>query len=67
MQPTISIIVPCLNEEKRLRFLLDAIISQTYPRTLLEVIIANGDSRDRTLEVISTFKQEHADLSLVVI
>ena len=67
MPPTVSIIVPCLNEEKRIRVLLDAIFSQTYPCELLDVTIADGSSTDRTHEVIRTFQGEHPGLHVRVI
>lgn len=67
MPPTVSIIVPCLNEEYRIRNLLDAIFAQTYPCTLLDVTIADGGSTDRTGDVIAAFQQEHPDLRLQVI
>jgi glycosyltransferase involved in cell wall biosynthesis len=67
MPPTVSIIVPCYNEEKRIRSLLDAVFAQTYPRALLDVTIADGFSADRTREAILAFQQEHPDLKLQVI
>ncbi|MCX6065932.1 MAG: glycosyltransferase family 2 protein [Chloroflexi bacterium] len=67
MSLTVSIIVPCYNEEKRIRFLLDAIFAQTYPRALLDVTIADGRSTDQTREVIANFQHEHPDLRLQVI
>jgi glycosyltransferase involved in cell wall biosynthesis len=67
MPPTVSIIVPCLNEEKRIHILLDAVLAQTYPCTLLDVTIADGGSTDRTREVVSAFQQEHKALRLQVI
>ena len=67
MLPTVSIIVPSHNEEKRIRFLLDAIFAQTYPRELLAVTIADGHSTDRTREVVAAFQQEHPDLQLRVV
>lgn len=65
--PRVSIIVPCYNEEKRIRFLLDAIFTQTYPAHLLDVTIANGPSTDRTTEIIAQFQREHPQLRLQVI
>jgi glycosyltransferase involved in cell wall biosynthesis len=56
-----------LNEEKRIRFLLDAIFSQSYPRDLLDVTIADGFSKDATREVIADFQRGHPDLCLRVI
>ena len=67
MFPTVSIIVPCFNEEKRIRHLLDAIISQTYPRERLDVTIADGGSKDATPWVIADFQREHPDLRLQVV
>lgn len=65
--PTVSIIVPCYNEQATIRFLLDAIYAQTYPRPELEVIIADGLSEDDTRAEIITFQREHPDLSLHVV
>ncbi|MEJ5224607.1 MAG: glycosyltransferase family 2 protein [Anaerolineales bacterium] len=65
--PTVSIIVPCYNEEKRIRTLLDALFAQTYPHHDLEIIIADGHSTDRTREEIAAFQAAHPELNLRVI
>src|SRR5258706_16067064 len=67
MPPSVSVIVPCYNEEKRIHFLLDAIFAQTYPRTQIDVTIADGHSSDRTREVITDFRRAHPDLHLRVV
>jgi len=67
MPPTVSIIVPCFNEEKRIRTLLDAIFAQTYSRDLLDVTIADGHSTDQTRGVIAAFQREHPDLKIKII
>lgn len=67
MPPTVSIVVPCFNEEKRIRALLDAIFAQTYPRELMDVTIADGHSTDKTREVIAQFQRERPDLKIKVI
>jgi succinoglycan biosynthesis protein ExoA len=67
MPPTVSIIVPCYNEEETIGSLLSAILAQTYPREQLEVVIADGFSGDRTREVITRFGAEHPDLALRVV
>ncbi|MGC1376906.1 MAG: glycosyltransferase family 2 protein [Anaerolineales bacterium] len=64
---SVSIIVPCYNEEKRIHFLLDAIFSQTYPRAQMDVTIADGHSTDRTREAIAEFQLVHPDLRLQVV
>lgn len=67
MQPFISIIVPCYNEQATIRHLLEAIHAQTYPLQQIEVIIADGLSTDNTRQVIHSFQQEHPDLALRVV
>lgn len=67
MKPFVSIIVPCYNEQATIRFLLDAVLAQTYPRTQMEVILADGLSRDKTREVTASFQREHPELSLQVV
>lgn len=64
---SVSIIIPCYNEEKRIRFLLNAIFSQTYPRNLIDVTISDGHSTDGTRTVIADFQREHPDLRLKLI
>lgn len=65
--PTVSIIIPCYNEEKRIRTLLDALFAQTHPHDDLEIIIADGHSTDRTREEIAAFQSLHPNLALRVI
>jgi succinoglycan biosynthesis protein ExoA len=64
---TVSVIVPCYNEEKTISHLLDAIYAQTYPRNELEVVIADGLSSDRTRRVIEAYQLEHPDLAIRII
>lgn len=65
--PEVSVVIPCFNEEKTIRQLLDAIYAQTYPRDNLEVIIADGGSTDQTLLEIQSFKADCRDLDVRVV
>jgi succinoglycan biosynthesis protein ExoA len=67
MNPLVSIIIPCYNEEATIRLLLEALLQQTYPRARMEVVIADGLSTDRTREEVAAFQKEHPDLSLLVV
>ena len=67
MLPTVSVIIPCFNEEKTIHLLLDALLAQTYPHDLLEVVIADGFSTDGTREMISDFTSAHSNLKIRVI
>jgi len=67
MPPSVSVIIPCRNEEKTIHLVLDAIHAQTYPRELQQVVIADGFSEDRTREQIESFKTSHPDLDVMVV
>jgi len=62
----ISVIVPCLNEEKTIAELLSAILSQTISIQWLEVIISDGMSTDHTRERITAFSHAHPELDVRV-
>jgi succinoglycan biosynthesis protein ExoA len=62
--PLVSVIVPCYNEQRTIRLLLEAVCSQTVPNRELEVIIADGLSTDRTRAEVAAFQEEHPDLSV---
>ncbi len=67
MPPIVSLIIPCYNEEKTIRLLLDALLAQTYPLVKMEVVIADGLSTDGTRAEIARFQNEHPDLTLRVV
>ena len=67
MPPFVSLIVPCYNEEKTIRLLLDAFLAQTYPLAEMEVVLADGLSQDGTRAEIAAFQGEHPELALTVI
>jgi glycosyltransferase involved in cell wall biosynthesis len=54
--PSISIVIPTLNAEKYLKECLDSIDKQDYPKEKIELIIADGGSKDRTLRISKLFK-----------
>jgi glycosyltransferase involved in cell wall biosynthesis len=63
----VSVIIPCYNEQKRIRSLLAAIYAQTYPRDCIEVVIADGLSTDNTRAIIDGFALTYPDLQICVI
>jgi len=52
--PTVSIAIPTLNSERRLEMCLRSIFNQRYSGTI-EVIIVDGGSTDRTLDIARRF------------
>jgi succinoglycan biosynthesis protein ExoA len=66
-KPTVSITIPCLNEVKTIRALLDALLIQTYPMKLMEIIIADGFSTDGTRDEIGKFQKLHPELKCKIV
>lgn len=51
MAPKISVIVPTFNEEKSIVTCLESLNNQTFPRDHYEIIVVDGNSKDRTREL----------------
>jgi glycosyltransferase involved in cell wall biosynthesis len=54
--PSVSIVMPTYNSERTLSLCLESIAAQNYSREKIELIIVDGGSRDRTLEIAREFK-----------
>ncbi|HXQ37913.1 MAG TPA: glycosyltransferase family 2 protein [Anaerolineales bacterium] len=67
MLPKVSIIIPCYNEQSTIRLLLEALREQTFPLADMEVVIADGLSRDGTREAIASFQKDYTDLDVRVV
>jgi glycosyltransferase involved in cell wall biosynthesis len=50
-RPSITVVIPTLNEERNLPKCLAAIGSQDYPKELVEIIVVDNGSEDRTVEI----------------
>lgn len=55
-QPSVSIIVPLINDEKRVFDIIKNILNQTLP--LFEVLCIDGDSTDKTIEIAKEFAKK---------
>lgn len=53
--PSISIVIPTYNSERTLAQCLESIVEQDYPREKIEIVIADGGSKDKTLEIAKKF------------
>jgi succinoglycan biosynthesis protein ExoA len=52
MEPFVSVIMPVRNERAYIERSLGAVLSQDYPATLMEIIVADGMSSDGTREIL---------------
>lgn len=51
----VSIIIPTRNEEKFIRKCLESLTTQNFPRNQYEILVIDGESEDRTIEIASEF------------
>jgi len=54
--PTVTIIVPCFNEERTVNKTIQSLLNLDYPKSLLSIILVNDGSTDGTLRELDKFK-----------
>jgi glycosyltransferase involved in cell wall biosynthesis len=65
-QPFVSVIIPCFNEEKFIGTILDNLLAQDYPHHSMEIMAVDGNSKDRTREVIGKYAASHPFIRLLI-
>ncbi len=53
--PTVTIIVPCYNEEKDICLTIDSLINLNYPRGKLSIFVVDDGSKDNTWNVLQKY------------
>lgn len=53
--PSVSVVIATYNSEKTILECLESVAAQRYPRNSIEIILADGGSRDGTLALAKTF------------
>ncbi|MGC9962679.1 MAG: glycosyltransferase family 2 protein [Acidimicrobiales bacterium] len=59
--PAVTVGLPTLNEERHIAACLDAVVAQSYP-AVVEILVADGGSRDRTREIVAQYPDERVRL-----
>ena len=62
---TVSIIIPCRNEEKYIGKCFDSIIRQDFPKENLEVLVIDGMSEDKTKEIVAKYASKYSFIKLL--
>jgi succinoglycan biosynthesis protein ExoA len=60
-----SVVMPIRNEVAFIRSSLAAVFDQDYPRGLMEVIVADGQSEDGTHDVLQEIMERHSNLKVI--
>lgn len=61
-QPILSVVIPHRNDAAHIASCLRALAVQSYPADRFEVIVADGDSTDGSLEILRRWAAEHPNV-----
>ena len=62
----VSIVVPCYNEEKNIGDCLESLICQDYKKNHYEIVVVDGNSTDRTRDIVKQYQAKHENIRLLV-
>ena len=62
----ISVVIPCLNEEKHIETCIRSILDNGYPQELLEIIVIDGESSDNTIPILKKMQSEFNQIAILV-
>jgi 1,2-diacylglycerol 3-beta-glucosyltransferase len=64
-RPTVSVIIAARNEEENIRPCLDSVSRLSYPKNIMQAIIVNDRSTDRTESIIQEYTSHHEWMKLL--
>jgi succinoglycan biosynthesis protein ExoA len=65
MNPTVSIIIPCRNEQGYIQVCLKSALDQDLPDAGFEILVADGMSTDGTREYLQQIAKEHPQIRVL--
>lgn len=66
-RPKVSIIVPTYNESKIIRLKLENLTKISYPKKMIQVIVVDSNSNDRTVDIIHDYVKSHKEMDFQVL
>jgi glycosyltransferase involved in cell wall biosynthesis len=63
--PVVTIVMPCLDEARYIEACLRSVLEQDYPRDRLEILVADGGSRDGTRDLVTRIVAEDPRVLLI--
>jgi glycosyltransferase involved in cell wall biosynthesis len=61
----VSVVIPVLNEERYIAECIESVLSQSYPKDRMEVLLVDGMSKDSTRRIIEGYSQSHPYVRLL--
>jgi succinoglycan biosynthesis protein ExoA len=63
--PVLTIVLPVLNEDAHIEGILTQLLAQEYPMNKLEIIVADGGSRDSTCQIVRAMGERYPQVRLI--
>lgn len=64
-KPTVSILIPCFNEEDFIEAVIQNILEQDFPQEEMEVLFLDGMSKDNTQKIILQYAENQPFIKLI--
>jgi hyaluronan synthase len=64
-EPTVSVVIPCKNEEDAIEKTIRKCFAAEYPKDKIEVIIINDGSTDNTINILKDLQVEFPNLQII--
>src|SRR6185436_17540807 len=65
MQPRVTIAMPAYNEERYIEACIASVQAQDYPAELIEILVADGRSTDRTREILAQLSAKDPRIKMI--
>ncbi|MBL4594075.1 MAG: glycosyltransferase, partial [Flavobacteriales bacterium] len=65
MNKTVSIVIPCRNEERYIEKCINSILNCNYPQELVSIYVCDGLSDDNTRNIIKVLTEENTNIHLI--
>ena len=63
----ISVVIPMYNSEETIKDALDSVINQTFFHCILEIVVVDDGSKDKSVDIVQEYIQRHKDISINLI
>lgn len=57
--PNVSFVIPMYNEEQYIENCLLSLVNQSYPSDKYEIIVIDGNSKDKSLKIVKNLQKKH--------
>ena len=66
LENTLTVVIPCRNEENYIAKCLDSLLACDYPKEKISVYVVDGQSDDRTQAIVREYDTKHSQIELLI-